>query len=535
MKSPIVRMAIRNLAEHRRKSATVGLIVAVAAFLFILGSSLLETVASGMRKSYQERFTGDLYITAASSRKLTAFGWEDQGMMNQPVPPLPRHADIESYVRSLPGVEAVASRSVTFARVTVEDSEASGGTLLMGVDPEEYAEVFPGAFVLADSTGDAVSGARAGSLSPLDAPDSDQEETVESSGSRAAADELSRDETPRQEGKIPGILVSSLLAQGIGDESGEGKSLLLSSIGTGVSIREVRVQGRLPKENANPLLGLVSYVPIDTVRAMLGQYRSGTDPAPAGSGSGEWGGKGGTEVGNPIASEEELFGSGNLVAENSGPGTDLEAIIAELSTRDDGGEFDPDAYQYIIVRTKSERDIPSVRAALGKWFAREGIEAKTHDWIEGAGMIAGTVLTLKDIFYGIFFVIAAVSLLIIMNALVISVTERTGEIGTMRAIGATKKFVTRLIVSETLMLSGISGASGAALGAIAIATLGAVGIRVDNYFLMILFGGSVFRPELRIVSAIYTLLAVTAIGFLASWYPARVALRVRPSTAMIQE
>lgn len=507
MKSPTIRMALRNLAEHKRKSVTVGSIVAAAAFIFIIGSSLLESATSGMKKSYQERFTGDLYITAKTQKKLTSFGWEDQTMMGQAIPTIPRHPDIKAYLKTLPGVEAVTSRSATFSRVTKDASRAKGVTLLFGIEPGDYASVFPEAF-------------RGTALGKEDAL-----------GKNLAG----------------GILVSSILGKGMGKDAGPGEKVLLSSFGASSAIREAEIREILPDEPGNPVLGMVSYVPIDTVRALLGQYRTAqgpgesdfpadagkmAGPSPAqGSSSGET-----TPAGtDPNLTEESLFGTGSITQVSRDTGFTMETLLSEIASLTSSQEPDPDAWHYILVKTKPGTDPDTVRALLDDWFASQGILAQAHTWIEGAGMIVTTILTVKSIFYYIFFMIAFVALLIIMNALVISVTERTGEIGTMRALGAKRRFITRMIVTETLLLSGISGLLGAALGSLAILLLGAIGIRTDDFILSVLFGGSSFKPDLSAISLVYTLAAVLLTGALASWYPARVALRVAPSTAMIQE
>jgi len=54
----------------------------------------------------------------------------------------------------------------------------------------------------------------------------------------------------------------------------------------------------------------------------------------------------------------------------------------------------------------------------------------------GGRAIAEMSYGIKRIFNGVVLVIAVVAIIIIMNTLVISITERMAEIGTMRAIGA---------------------------------------------------------------------------------------------------
>lgn len=57
-------------------------------------------------------------------------------------------------------------------------------------------------------------------------------------------------------------------------------------------------------------------------------------------------------------------------------------------------------------------------------------------------------------------VVFAVTIIIIMNVMMMSVKEKTREIGTMRAIGAKRSTVIRIIFYETLILSLIGGALG---------------------------------------------------------------------------
>lgn len=476
MNGAVLRMAFRNLKEHRRKSLTVGLIVAAASMLFVLGSSLLESATAGLRKSYRDRFTGDLYVTAKSPKKITAFGWDDPGSMGEPLPLLPRHDEVKAFAATIPGVEALASRSVAFVQVSKEDSDAKGATLLMGVDPAEYARAFPEAFALAEGA----------SFGP--------------------------------EGS--GLLASSFLERGMGEAAGPGGAVLLSSVGMGSSIREERVLGVLPRDGANPFLNMTSYVGIDSVRGLLGHYE------------GEGGAAEAAAAPAPALDEAELFG-GEAVVEAEGAGIDAAALVASLASSG-SPRTDASAWQSLVLKVRPEREVPAVREALESFLAREGIEAQVRGWEEGAGMLASSVLAMKRIFYYVCAVVAMVALLVIMNALVISVTERTGEIGTMRAIGASRGFVTRLIVSETLILSAASGLAGAAAGAGVVGLLSIRGIPAGNFLLRVMFGGPVLRPVLSAAAVGLCLLAVLAIGAAASWYPTKVALRVNPATAMIR-
>ena len=138
----------------------------------------------------------------------------------------------------------------------------------------------------------------------------------------------------------------------------------------------------------------------------------------------------------------------------------------------------------------------------------------------------------KTVFNIIILIVAVVAVIIIMNTLVISVTERIAEIGTMRAIGAQKSFVRKMITIETILISGIFGTIGVLFGAVVLLILNLVGIPATNIFLQIIFGGEVLRPTLSLSAVVMSLVTVTVIGVVASLYPVSVALKIQPVKAM---
>ena len=145
-------------------------------------------------------------------------------------------------------------------------------------------------------------------------------------------------------------------------------------------------------------------------------------------------------------------------------------------------------------------------------------------WLSGAGSIALLANGTKAMFNVIVLVIAVVAVIIIMNTLVISVMERTTEIGTMRALGAQKSLIRRLIVWETVITSGVFGLLGVGVGLVVLWVLHATGIEAPNVFFEILFGGKVLHPVPSLGSIVTSLVVVLAIGVVASLYPVRIAL-----------
>jgi len=125
--------------------------------------------------------------------------------------------------------------------------------------------------------------------------------------------------------------------------------------------------------------------------------------------------------------------------------------------------------------------------------------------------------------------IVAVSLLItvgcIANAMLMSVTERFREIGTMKCLGALSSFVVKLFLIESLLI----GLAGAALGSAAGA---AFSLLAYGYT----FGvGRVFAAVDFATLGLYGVLCVAAgvtLAIVAAIYPARVAARMIPAAAL---
>jgi putative ABC transport system permease protein len=177
-----------------------------------------------------------------------------------------------------------------------------------------------------------------------------------------------------------------------------------------------------------------------------------------------------------------------------------------------------------------------VKKQLDSYFTKEGIDATVMDWQESAGAIGTLSSAVKIVFNVLVLIIAIVAIIIIiMNTIVISVTERVPEIGTMRAVGAKKGFIFRLILTEVMIIVLVFGLIGIGLGASLLVVLNLTGIEAANMFFEIIFGGKVLHPVLSGQAMAMALDVIGSIGILASLYPIAIALRIQPVRAIAQE
>jgi putative ABC transport system permease protein len=142
------------------------------------------------------------------------------------------------------------------------------------------------------------------------------------------------------------------------------------------------------------------------------------------------------------------------------------------------------------------------------------------DMKEIANMLAGTTQLLTALLAAV----AAVSLLVggigIMNIMLVSVTERTREIGIRLAIGALEYDVLMQFLVEAVVLSSLGGLVG-----IALATAGSY---VAAKLMQVPY---IFNPIINLISFLFS----AAIGVIFGFFPARRAARLDPIDALRHE
>ncbi len=199
----------------------------------------------------------------------------------------------------------------------------------------------------------------------------------------------------------------------------------------------------------------------------------------------------------PASAFNRMYGPGNGFAlfgrPRPGSGLDLEGALDE--TR-------------VVLRTR-------FHALPGQ---PDNFDTLTPDAIRGfidqiLGMIAAIVVPVTCISL-------VVGGIVIMNIMLVSVTERTREIGIRKAVGARQSDVMTQILIEAVVLASVGGAVGVATGAVVTAVL-----------------GRVFEISMHITASYVALsLAVSGVtGVVSGWYPASRAAKMDPVVALRAE
>jgi putative ABC transport system permease protein len=138
--------------------------------------------------------------------------------------------------------------------------------------------------------------------------------------------------------------------------------------------------------------------------------------------------------------------------------------------------------------------------------------------------IANTLTSTTKVMTALLGAVAAVSLLVggigIMNIMLVSVTERTREIGIRLAIGALEREVLTQFLVEAVVLASVGGLVGIVIGLVA----AAAGVRAIG-------APFVFQPGIVVLAFFFS----AAVGIVFGYFPARQAARLDPIEALRHE
>jgi putative ABC transport system permease protein len=526
----LLKLALRNLLQHRSKSMIVGALMAFGVTLLVTGNSIMHTLSTNMQASFTQQYSGDLFIYADSkaielqqrqakakseaaksdqeanrlaSRKSrpdenqaqsTSRAPEDDntsifsGFRGGSQASLPSYGEQSPGLSQLPYISQLSPQTVGFGSIE-NGIGAQARTMLWGVDQVAWQDIgfsqhlqwIDGGLWQPGSAGIALN------QSVADAYSKSQGQAVQ------VGDEIQIAVTNDAGPKIRSLIISGIFNF---------------------------------KTTAAPQLGFMSLIDLTTSQ---GLFSLNVDT----SVSAELSADDQAMIGQ--TSESDLFGGGlfeNAVTSESDAASIEAELLISLQVNRPSASQASQQYHFVIVQLAPGIDGKSAKRQLEQWIKQQELEWKVGDWEQAAGFTAQMANNVGWVLNGFMVLIAAVSIIIIMNTLVISVTERIVEIGTMRAMGAQKSLVRRLILLETLVLAIAAGVAGIAMAAIITGILGNTGISPPNAFFALIFGGEQLYPSLSINAVVSALGMMIVAALVASLYPLAIALKVSPVTAM---
>jgi putative ABC transport system permease protein len=174
-----------------------------------------------------------------------------------------------------------------------------------------------------------------------------------------------------------------------------------------------------------------------------------------------------------------------------------------------------------MVGLKPGANMKAVQAGISRTLSRRFPEAEALTADEFKDDVSGQVDQLLYLIYALLALAVIVSLFGIVNTLVLSISERTRELGLLRAVGTTRRQVKRVVRYEAVITSLIGGVLGIVVGAV-LAVLFTQPL--DNFTLTIPFFGLLW---------LFVLAGVAGVG--AAVLPARRAAKLDVLDALAYE
>jgi ABC-type antimicrobial peptide transport system permease subunit len=248
-------------------------------------------------------------------------------------------------------------------------------------------------------------------------------------------------------------------------------------------------------------------------------------------------------LGSAVA--EDLFENQNPIDEIMKVDGKNFRVIGVMKTKGDQGWYNPDdmiivpystAMKQIVgrdylseidIQVQKNADLSTVEEEVKQVLRKQHrLEEDENDdfYIRNQAELIETVSDVSRTFTFLLGGIASISLLVggigIMNIMLVTVTERTREIGVRKAIGAHNRDILRQFLFESILISGLGGVFGLALG-----VLGAV--LFDKF--------TPFTPYIEYNSMILSLTVSASVGIFFGYYPAMRAARLDPIVALRAE
>jgi hypothetical protein len=170
--------------------------------------------------------------------------------------------------------------------------------------------------------------------------------------------------------------------------------------------------------------------------------------------------------------------------------------------------------------------------AAGK---RDHLPLKALSWQQAVGVTGQFTVLMRAVLYTAVMIIFLVALIIINNALVMATLERVREFGTLRAIGAQRRFIWVMLVLESIVTGLLFGVVGLSLGSLLVTWLSHHGIPAWNDVVTFFFSGPRLYPTTSLHNLLLALVVVLVVSIISSTYPAWLAMRVSPRQAMQSE
>lgn len=477
----ILKLALRNALRQGKSSLLVVIFIVAIGMVFTMGNSLFVHLNQSMSQGFRNSITGDFVIMAQSDEPMGLFGANIPSISE--FFSIPELRQTEEILESLEEMEWIEGHATQLSGQALFDSRGYRNALsFFGVSGESHFQFFPDLQII--------------------------------EGSHLSGSE--------------GILIPQALAEAIEKKSGEpvtiGEPIKLSSMGrVGVRIRQLPLLGIYRFPYSDPLLDSLVLIDSQTARELLSVA------------SGEIQAETVTENSDLLAMDlDDLFSmdfaEGDQPSQENDILNNLENLFSTPLEQTDEGKESQGIWHFILV--KKQEDMSYSRALDELENLLQDYPVDLLSWRQAAGQSATYGHFLQLFFYAGFILILVAGIIGIVNIMLISVFDRSKEIGTIQALGGTPSFIAKLLLLEYLILTVAGAIISLILSWLLFRILNGMEIGFSNRLInMILGGKSLFfplTPGLSLTSFIIVLFT----GVSAALYPINRALALEPVEAI---
>ena len=470
----IFKLALKNILA-RKSSVVIVLFMTLVATLLIVANAVFDSTEKGVESSFVQSFTGDFIIRPISDVPLSLFG--DETPVTGELTEIERLSPYEDILQ-------VLSENPAIKKFT---PQITGISLLEFGDYREPMSIFG---VNADAYLDIMSGV-----------------TVEEGRPYKMGDK--------------GIMISRQQQELWGAAVGDAIQFTIVD-GVSFRIRAVPVTGIYSYQNYNTIFDRFVLINPETVRDIMDI----TDTVSSGIEIDE----SKTNLLDGDLNFDDLFFTsdeeGAVFEDSQDSLLETEEVIAENPVSDST------SWHFLICDVKDSEDVASVMRSLNRTFKKNGWPVEAVNWRHAAGSTALYLYWMRIIFNIGILIIVVAGFIMVNNTLVVSVLNRSREIGTMRALGATRSFVALNCMIENLILAFISGFCGCLLGVVVTRAITKAEITFTNDFLIQLFGGEALVTAVTASNMLWIMFLMFYLGILGWIYPVITTLKVQPIEAI---
>ena len=472
--SMLLYLAFKNIIS-RKSSFVIILFIAFAVMLLVVTNSVFDSTEQGVQQTFVTSFTGDLVIRPQYKSPLSLFGDETPvtGKLTE-LPKLIPYNEIHDYLESSPLIDNLVPQVSGMALLASDKEDEK--CYMFGIPAEKYLEIMKSINILEGQ--------------------------------------------PWKDGE-KGLMLSSKHAEDLKVKVGDTLQFAIRE-GFSSRIRAVPLSAIYDYSIENTILDKIVLTNPETVRSIMDM----SDLSAADK----------VEVSEDV--EEFLSDSDidSLFSEAEDLSTTVESEEIQISEEDYSALQDSysnsSSWNFLICRVSDPKKTKAVIKALNKTFREKDWPCEAVNWRSSAGNTAFYLYVLRLILNIGIVIILGAGFIVINSTLVINILDRIREIGTMRAIGANKRYITKECASETLIMAFIAGILGCILGILLSFLISKAHIGISNSFLVQLFGGTVLNTRVKASNLASAFFLSIFIGLIAWIYPLLNAIRVNPVEAM---